>query len=142
MSLTQAVRHWLEQFPGLSGGVMHLDFLPPEARSYSVCSVPAEPVLRQYLDGSSRRQLMFTVSSREFFGPDVAQQSEHLGFFEELETWLEFQRGQKHLPALGDGRTCISVEILSTAYPFSVTPDGFAQYQVQMKMTYLQEGIL
>lgn len=142
MNLTQAIRHWLEQFPGLSGGVMHLDFLPSEARSYSVCSIPTEPILRQYLDGSSRRQLLFTVSSREFFGPDVAQQSEHLDFFEELEAWLEFQHMRKNLPALGDGRKCISVEILSTAYPFSVSPDGMAQYQVQMKMTYLQEGIL
>ena len=142
MTLTQTIGDWLSQFPGLSGGVMHLDFLPPEARSYSVCSVPTEPVLRQYLDGSSRRQLLFAVSSREFFGPDILRQAESLKFFEELEAWLEFQNQKKQLPALGEMRHCVSVELLSTAYPFSVSPDGMAQYQVQMKMTYLQEGML
>ena len=140
MTLTEAIFVWLEQFPGLSGGVMHLDFLPPEARSYSVDSVPAEPVLQQYLDGSSRRQLLFTISSREFYSPDVGRQEQNLFFFEELGSWVEAQNFHRKLPLLGEGRKCISTEMLSTAYPLTVSPDGMARYQVQMKLTYLQEG--
>lgn len=142
MTLTKAIYAWLEQFPGLSGGVMHLDFLPPEARRYSVDSVPAEPVLRQYLDGSSRRQLLFTVSSREFYSPDVERQAQSLAFFEELGAWVETQCFRHSFPQLGDGKRCVCVEMLSTAYPLTVSPDGMARYQVQMKLTYLQEGFL
>lgn len=142
MTLTEAILTWLEQFPGLSGGVMHLDFLPPEARSYSVDSVPTEPILQQYLDGSSRRQLLFTVSSREFYGPDVGRQEQSIAFFEELGDWVETQNLRRRLPLLERGKTCISAEILSTAYPLTVSPDGMARYQIQMRLTYLQEGFL
>lgn len=142
MTLIKAIYAWLEQFPGLSGGVMHLDFLPPEARSYSVDSVPTEPVLQQYLDGSSRRQLLFTISSREFYGPDVGRQDQSLSFFEELGEWVETQNLRRILPMLGAGKQCLSTEMLSTAYPLAVSPDGMARYQVQMKLTYLQEGFL
>lgn len=142
MTLTSAIHTWLSAFPGLSGGVIHLDFLPAEARSYSVCSVPTEPVLQQYVDGSSRRQLLFTVASREFFGSDILRQEESLCFFEELERWVRTQNLSRALPGLGDGKRCLSVELLSTAYPLTVSPDGMAQYQVQMKLTYLQEGFL
>lgn len=43
MSITAALRAYLEQFPGLSGGVMHVDWLPSEAQTYTIDSVPAEP---------------------------------------------------------------------------------------------------
>lgn len=140
--MTQAIYHWLSGFPGLSGGTIHLDFLPPEARNYSVDSVPAEPVLRQYVDGSSRRQMLFTVASREFYGPDAARQEQSLSFFEDLSRWVETQNLRRNLPDLGDGKRSIRVEILSTAYPLAVSPDAMARYQVQMKLTYLQEAIL
>lgn len=140
--MTEAIYRWLSEFPGLAGGVMHLDFLPPEARSYSVCSVPTEPVLRRYVDGSSRRQLLFTVASREFYGPDTSLQAQSLSFFEALEDWVEQKSARREYPKLGDGKHCVSMEVLSTAYPLTVSPDGMAQYQIQMKLTYLQEGIL
>ena len=142
MTLTSAIYTSLSAFPGRSGGMMHLDFLPPEARSYSVCSVPTEPVLRQSVDGSSRRQLLFTVVSREFYGPDTARQDQSLAFFETLERWVEARNLRRELPELGAGKRCLCVEILSTAYPLTVSPDGMAQYQVQMQLTYLQEGFL
>ena len=142
MTRSKAIFTWLSEFPGLSEGLIHLDFLPPEARSYSICSEPAEPVVQQYMDGSSRRQLLFTVASRSFFGPDVSQQEQSLRFFEELEKWVEARNLRRQLPRLGTGQQALSAEVLSTAYPLTVSPDGMAQYQIQMKLTYLQEGYL
>lgn len=140
--MTANIYQWLSAFPGLSGGMIHLDFLPSEARSYSVCSVPTEPVLQRYVDGSSRRQLLFAVASREFYGPDTELQSQSLSFFDALESWVEQKNARREYPALGDGKRCVSIEVLSTAYPLTVSPDGMAQYQIQMKLTYLQEGII
>lgn len=140
--MTETIYRWLSTFPGLAGGLMHLDFLPPEARSYSILSVPTEPVLQRYMDGSSRRQLLFTVASREFYGPDPELQSQSLAFFEALAQWVEKKAARRDYPPLGDGKRCVSIEVLSTAYPLTVSPDGMAQYQIQMKLTYLQEGIL
>lgn len=142
MSITAALRAYLEQFPGLSGGVMHVDWLPSEAQTYTIDSVPAEPVLKIYMDGSSRRQFLFQVASREFFSPDIDNQADNMAWFEKFQAWVEERNLFRDLPDLGPGKSCKSMEIVSTAYPFSVSEDGMARYQVQMKITYLQEGIL
>jgi hypothetical protein len=142
MTITEAIRDWLEGFPGLSGGAMHIDWLPAEAQTYSVDSVPAEPVLQQYMDGGSLRQHLFTVASKMFYGPDVADQAENMAWFEDFTAWVEAQSFRRRLPDLGAGRRCKTIEIVSTAYPYTVSEDGCARYQVQMKMTYQQEGNL
>lgn len=142
MTITEALRDYLGKFPGLSGGVMHVDFLPPDARGYTIDSVPAEPVLKTYMDGSSRRQFLFQVASREYFAPDVGNQTGNMAWFEAFQSWIEDKSLRRDFPQLGQGQTCKSIEIVSTAYPFSVSEDGMARYQVQMKLTYLQEGIL
>ena len=138
--LTQAIRDWLEAYEGLSGGIMHVDWLPADAQTFSVDSVPTEPILNQYLDGSSRRQLLFVVASREFFASDVDNQTDNMAWFEAFSDWVETQNLRRSFPDLGACRKCRSIEIISTAYPFSVGDDGLARYQVQMKMTYSQEA--
>lgn len=142
MTMTEALRSYLEQFPGLAGGVMHVDWLPAEAQSYTIDSVPAEPILKAYMNGSSRRQFLFQVASREFFASDVENQTSNMAWFEEFTTWVEEKNFWRDFPALGPGKSCKSIEIVSTAYPFSVSEDGMARYQVQMKMTYLQEAYI
>ena len=142
MSITAAIRNYLETYPGLSGGVMHVDWLPESARYYSIESVPCEPVLKQYMDGSSRRQYQFNLASSMYFGPDVDSQSENMEWFESFDSWIQTQNLFRRLPDLGDGRECQSIEILSSAYPVAVDGNGLARYQLQMGITYLQEGTL
>lgn len=142
MSITAALRDYLERFPGLAGGVMHVDWLQAEARTYTIDSVPAEPILKTYMDGSSRRQYLFQVASREFFAPDVENQARNMAWFEEFQDWVETQNLFRKFPVLGDRKKCQRIEIVSTAYPFSVSEDGYARYQVQMRLIYFQEGIL
>lgn len=142
MSITAAIRNYLETYPGLSGGVMHVDWLPESARYYSIESVPCEPVLKQYMDGSSRRQYQFNLASSMYFGPDVDSQSENMEWFESFDSWIQTQNLFRRLPDLGNGRKCQSIEILSSAYPVAVDGNGLARYQLQMGITYLQEGTL
>lgn len=139
MSITAAIRDYLEQYPGLSGGVMHVDWLPESARYYSIESVPCEPVLKQYMDGSSRRQFQFNLASSMYFGPDVDSQAENMEWFEAFDSWIQAQNYTRQFPDLGEGRVCKSIEILSSAYPVAVDDSGIARYQLQMGITYLQE---
>lgn len=142
MSITAAIRNYLETYPGLSGGVMHVDWLPESARVYSIESVPCEPVLKQYMDGSSRRQFQFNLASSMFYSSDVDNQAENMEWFESFDTWIQQQNFTRNLPDLGEGRVCKSIEILSSAYPVAVDGNGLARYQLQMGITYLQEGTL
>lgn len=142
MGITEKIRDYLEEYPGLSGGVMHVDWLPESARYYSLESVPCEPVLKQYMDGSSRRQFQFNLASSMFYSPDVENQVENMEWFESFDSWIQAQNLFRRLPNLEDGRKCQSIEILSSAYPVAVDGNGLARYQLQMGITYLQEGTL
>lgn len=142
MGITEAIRAYLENYPGLSGGVMHVDWLPESARAYSIESIPCEPVLKQYMDGSSWRQLQFNLASSMYYSSDVENQTENMEWFEAFDGWIQMQSLFRQLPELGEGRVCKTIEILSSAYPVAVDDNGLARYQLQMKITYLQEGIL
>lgn len=142
MSITAAIRNYLETYPGLSGGVMHVDWLPESARYYSIESVPCEPVLKQYMNGSSRRQYQFNLASSMFYSSDVDNQAENMDWFESFDDWIQNQNFTRQFPDLGEGRKCQSIEILSSAYPVAVDDSGIARYQLQMGITYLQEGTI
>lgn len=67
-NIMEEVRKFLRTYPPLAEGKLHVDFLPEEAQSYSVEAVPAKEIVRSYVDGSTVRQFLFVVASREFLG--------------------------------------------------------------------------
>ena len=139
-TLIAAVREWLQNYEGLAGGRLSVDFLPEEAKAYSIDSVPTTEVVKKYLDGSSVRQFLFAIASREFYSDDLAQNIDNHAFYEGLSAWLEKQRKLHNLPELGDNRRAQTIEVSSTAYPFIVDEHGTARYQLQLRMTYYQKG--
>ncbi len=140
MTVIEGIREWLKTYDGLSDGRINVDFLPEDAKAYSVDAVPTKEVIKKYLDGSTLRQFLFCVSSREFYGDDIAQNVDNHTFYEDLSTWIESQQKKRLLPAIGTGRTIRSIEINSNAYPFVVDEHGTARYQIQINLTYFQKG--
>ena len=116
--------------------------MPEAAKSYSVDTVPTTEIVKRYLDGSSIRQFLFCVSSREFYSDNIAQNVDNQAFYEGLAAWLERKSKLRQFPDIGTGRTVRSIEISSTAYPFVVDEHGTARYQLQLKLTYFQKGDL
>lgn len=142
MTIIDGVRAWLKTYEGLADGRLSVDFLPEEAKSYSVDTVPTTEIVKRYLDGSSIRQFLFCVSSREFYSDNIAQNVDNQAFYEGLAAWLERKSKLRQFPDIGMGRTVRSIEISSTAYPFVVDEHGTARYQLQLKLTYFQKGDL
>lgn len=140
MTIIDGVRAWLKAYEGLADGRLSVDFLPEEAKSYSVDTVPTTEIVKRYLDGSSIRQFLFCVSSREFYSDNIAQNVDNQAFYEGLAAWLESKSKLRQFPNIGTGRTVRSIEISSTAYPFVVDEHGTARYQLQLKLTYFQKG--
>lgn len=139
MTIIEGVRAWLKTYEGLADGRLSVDFLPEDAKSYSVDSVPTTEIVKLYLDGSSVRQFLFCISSREFFSDNITQNVDNLAFYEGLAAWLERKNQLRQFPSIGDDRTVRSVEISSTAYPFIVDERGTARYQLQLRLTYYQK---
>ena len=105
MSIIEAVRKYLQTCPLLKGGTLNVDFLPPEAATYSVDVVPVKPVLKAYMDGSSQRQFLFVLATRTYYGEFVRQQLDNLCFFEEFAEWLDKQNRTVRSPILGTDET-------------------------------------
>lgn len=140
MTVIECLRKFFLSFQRLQGERLDIDCLRSKEGSYSIDSEPGESVSQRYLDGSTVRRFLFTISGRMYYGSDIANQAENLAFFEELEAWLSQRELLLDLPDLGEKRTARSLEVLSSAYPIVVDEEkGSARYQIQMRLTYLQE---
>lgn len=137
-TVMECVQTWLRTYPGLSGR-LDVDFLDDEADTYSVDTIPCEEIIKRYIDGSTRKQFQFAVSSRRFYDQNIAQNLENLQFFADLTAWVEDKAHARELPDMGTGRTAQTIIVTSTAYPFVVTEDGKARYQLQMRLEYYQQ---
>lgn len=139
MTILGYLRDYFREFPGLAGERLDIDCLAEKPDSYSIDAVPCEPVVKTYLDGSAVRRYLFTISSRSYFGTDLAQQEKNLAFFENLGIWLEKRQEVRRFPRLGAGRKVRRLSVVSSAYPYIISEAGVARYQIQLQLEYLQE---
>lgn len=138
MTVIESVQKWLKTYNGLKGR-LDVDFLPEDADTYSVDTIPCEEVLKRYKDGGTMKQFQFAVSSRRFYEQNIKQNLSNLQFFEDLTTWVEKNARARELPAMDNGRQALKIVVTSTAYPFIVSEDGKARYQIQMRLEYYQK---
>lgn len=141
MTIVESVRTWLRTYQPLASGRLGVDYLPEEAKTYSVDTVPTKETVKRYLDGSAVKQYLFTLASREFRADDIQGNTENLAFYEAFSRWVDAQnRRPRHLPELSDGCSAQKVEVTTSGYPFLVDDHGTARYQIQMKLTYFEKG--
>lgn len=138
MTVMQCVQEWLKTYGGLSGR-LDVDFLDEDADTYSVDTIPCEEVIKRYKDGSKLKQFQFAVSSRRFYDQNIKQNLSNLQFFEDLTEWVESKATARELPTMDKGRTAQKIVVTSTAYPFVISEDGKARYQIQMRLEYYQK---
>lgn len=141
MTVMQCIQKWLKTYSGLSGR-LDVDFLDEDADAYSVDTIPCEEILKRYKDGGAVKQFQFAVSSRRFYEQNIKQNLSNLQFFEDLTAWVESKARSRELPAMDKGRTAQRIVVTSTAYPFVVSEDGKARYQIQMRLEYYQKGAI
>lgn len=139
MTAIQCVQKWLKTYNGLSGR-LDVDYLPENIDTYSVDTIPCEEIIKRYKDGGTVRQFQFAVSSRRVYEQNIKNNLSNLQFFEDLAAWVESKARARELPAMDKGRTAQKIVVTSTAYPFVVSEDGKARYQIQMRLEYYQKG--
>lgn len=137
-NMMEQVRKFLRTYPPLAEGKLHVDFLPEDARSYSIEAVPAQEIIRSYVDGSSVRQFLFVVASREFYGAEIGQQLDNLDFYDGFSAWLAEQTRAGNLPALGEKRKAILLESTTGGYALAAEANK-ARYQIQCRLEFFQQ---
>ena len=138
MTVIESVQKWLKTYNGLKGR-LDVDFLPEDADSYSVDTIPCEEVLKRYKDGGTMKQFQFAVSSRRYYEQNIKNNLSNLQFFEDLTAWVEKKARAREFPAMDKERQPLKIVVTSTAYPFIVSEDGKARYQIQMRLEYYQK---
>lgn len=136
--MIDAIRRYLQGYPGLRDGVLHLDGLPEHSGTYSLSVIPTEPVLRRYMDGGERRQMLFLLQSRRFFGENLPSQSENLQFFSDFDAWLRRKNAAGELPELGENRVCLEVSLVTSGYIMEASSQGCGRYQAELSVVYFQ----
>ena len=116
---------------------VNVNYLSPDADTYSIEETPIEPVVKQYVNGDSIRQYAFIFTSRESYGADVLQNIDNSGFYEKFAEWIETQNNNEIFPVLGPGLELLEIMVTSTGYAFAVTEDT-AQFQIQLRLKYFK----
>ena len=137
MTIIEGVRTWLKNCPELKGR-LDVDFLDENADTYSLDTIPSTEIVKKYRDGSTVRQYQFVIASRRLYDQNIEQNLSNLEIFEKLTEWVENKVAVKDLPLLDNDRTALKIEITSSAYPFVVTEDGKARYQIQLVLYYFK----
>lgn len=138
MTIIEAVKDFILQCPYLDAlKKVNVDFLPQDSTSYSIEETPVQPILKQFLDGSSERQFAFVFASRLQYSDEVRNNIENSGFFESFQGWLEACTENDVFPDLGSGKTPYKIEAISSGYLFDVSGDfRNARYQIQCRLLY------
>lgn len=138
MKIIESIRNWIRGCPLIDDDLrVNVDWLPENAKEYTIDSVPGDAVVKRYLDGSAQKQALFVFGSREPYGSDVLQNVDNSGFYEDFCGWVEEQNDAGNLPLLETGKTPIKVDVLSTAYVFQSDAET-ARYQIQCRLLYME----
>lgn len=143
MSVIEAIRSFiqdncpfLEEFDALFP-IVNLDKLDKNTPSYSIESVPSEPIVKRYMDGSSVRKLTFYLCSRNLYG--MKENVDTSEFYERFSDWLEECNSEKKLPELDGGKRAMKFVANTDGY-VNDTEGTYAQYQIQCELRYFKPG--
>lgn len=145
MTILDSIRDYIAQCPHLKTFneilTLYVDHTNmDEISTYSIEEGVAQPVLKTYVNGDTRRQFLFIFSSVEFYSSDIQNNLDNCGFYEDFSQWLEDNTNNKTLPIMGDKKEALKVEALTNGYLFNNSEDGTkAKYQIQCKLTYFQK---
>lgn len=139
--IIESIRNYIKTCPYLDEFAkgINVDYLAENSTTYSIEEVPCEPITKRYVNGDTVRQYDFIFCSREAYGPDVLQNIENCGFYEDFANWIESQSNIGILPKLSENKEASEIKVTTTGYAFQTDVDK-ARYQIQLKLIYFQKG--
>ena len=139
MKIIESIRNYIGNLDCMKTfeNAINTNFLDGEIDSFSIEEIPCNPIVKKYLDGSSKRQFQFAFCSREPYGQEIIQQIENSTFYEDFAEEIEVKNNQGILPIGVNGIEPIGIEITSGAYVVA-TEEDTAMYQINLNFKYLK----
>lgn len=122
----------LKEFEGLFPKV-GVEILEENPTSYMIQSVPAEPKVKGYLDGSGIYRTVFAFESREYY--DEIENIDTSKFYEDFAEWLDDCTREKVFPQLGNGLEPRKIKATTPGYLYDAEGTK-AKYRIQCVMEY------
>lgn len=137
MSMIQGIVDYITECPLLEGGLIRVEHLGPNPVEYDIETLPVNPVILSYVDGSSVRQYLFAINSREYYTVEMLQNIKNLEFYEKLADWFEEQNHKENFPDIG--YPVQKMELVTSGYLYSVDRRT-ARYQLEIRIEYFKEA--
>lgn len=124
---------FLEEFQQATFPVVNLNVLEENPTMYSIEETPADPIVKRYANGDSVRRYVFSVCSRELYGP--AENEKTAEFYEKFSDWLEECTLAGKLPALTGKLQSKSIRATTNGYLYD-NQGTKCQYRIQCQFIY------
>lgn len=138
-SIIEGVAAFFVDCPLLKDGAFRVDALSDSPIEYAIEVGIFDPIVEQYIDGSSDRRYQFNFGSRESYSMDRLQNIANSTFYEDFAEWVEAQNKAGNFPELPSGMHPEQLTALSSGYMFDENMRD-ARYQIQLELIYHKEA--
>lgn len=133
------LKKYIAKCPLLKKRTINVNYIGEKPVAYSIVPIPAEPIVKRYVDGGTLRQFLFTFSSVEAYDDNTLENMNVAQFFEDFASWIEEQDEKSNYPELGDEKEkATRIEVLNSGYLYN-EENTVAQFQIELKLTYKKE---
>lgn len=143
MAKAKSIIEALEQFfldcELLKESCLRVDFLGEKPVEYAIETLPCDPIVKRYANGSTVRQYLFAFGSREYYSQERLQNIQNSAFYEKLSDWVEEKDRSETFPELPDGMEAEGLRVVSSGYLFDGSMKN-ARYQIQLQLLYYKEA--
>ena len=138
-SIIEGIAAFFVGCPLLKDGAFRVDALSDSPIEYAIEVGIFDPIVEQYIDGSSDRRYQFNFGSRESYSMDRLQNIANSTFYEDFAEWVEAQNKAGNFPELPSGMHPEQLTALSSGYMFDENMRD-ARYQIQLELIYHKEA--
>lgn len=137
--MIEEIRKYIGTCPFLKGSKINVNYLGESPAAYSIDSVPAAPVIKQYADGGQLCQQLFVLASRELYTRSASSNIAVARFYEDFAAWIDENNQNGILPKITENVTVQSIEVLTGQYLYDFGETD-ARYQIQCRLIYYKEA--
>ena len=136
--IIESIREYIGNLDCIStfNTAINVNYLADDDNSFSIEEVPAQTIVKKYVDGSSIRQYQFIFTSKEPYSEEILQNIDNSSFYEDFANEIEEKNSKGDLPLL-DNLEVRSIEVTSNPYCVRATEDK-AIYQINLNLKYFK----
>lgn len=97
-SKIEQIKEWIEKCPLLKGGKINVNYLKDKPQSYSIDQTPVNPIVKQYVDGGTIKQIAFDFSVTAPISSQAIVNLANSKFCEDFMEWVNIQNRKKDFP--------------------------------------------